>query len=191
MPSILPFDELNSFTTQIRERYGTGKLKSSDDYEDIIDEMLDLFLLAYAQGNEVTLENLAYLAPNIEFQKPTINEVMEVVDKKVADKTWEERVKDWFANSGSVEDIVRIAETETHRIANTSALNTAKKVGAKSKTWITMADDKVRELHQPLEMMTVGIDEDFYTFDNDHAPAPGLFEFPENNINCRCELMFS
>lgn len=191
MASVLPFDELNRFATQIRERYETRKLESSDDYEDIIDEMLDLFLLAYAQGNTVTQENLAYLAPGRELQKPTVDEVMQVVNAKVAGQTWEERTRDWFANGGSVEDIVRIAETETHRIANTSALSTAKKAGAKSKTWVTMADDKVRELHQPLEMMTVGIDEDFYTFDNDHAPAPGLFEYPENNINCRCELMFS
>lgn len=190
MASVLPFDELNRFNEDLRKRYGTEKLKV-DDLDEILDEMLDLFLLAFAQGNMVTQENLAYLAPNKEFQKPTINEVMEVVDKKVAGQTWEERTRDWFANGGSVEDIVRIAETETHRIANTSALNTAKKVGAKSKTWITMADDRVRELHQPLEMMTVGIDEDFYTFDNDYAPAPGLFQLPQNNINCRCELMFS
>ena len=190
MASLLPFDELNKFNEEIRNRYGTEKLKF-EDLDDILDEMLDLFLLAYAQGNTVTQENLAYLAQNKEFQKPTINEVMDVVDAKVAGQTWEERVKDWFASSGSVEDIVRIAETETHRIANTSALNTAKKVGAKSKTWITMADDRVRDTHDYLEMMTVGIDEDFQTYDGDYASAPGLFQMPQNNINCRCELMFS
>lgn len=191
MASVLPFDELNRFATQIRERYGTRKLESSDDYEDIIDEMLDLFLLAYAQGNTVTQENLAYLAPGRELQKPTIDEVMQVVNAKVAGQTWEERTRDWFANGGSVEDIVRIAETETHRIANTAALDTAKRLGATKKTWVTMADDKVRDLHIPLEGMAVSIDSDFYTWDGDHAPAPGLFESAENNVNCRCELIFS
>ena len=190
MASVLPFDELNRFNEEIRNRYGTEKLKL-EDLDDIIDEMLDLFLLAYAQGNTVTLENLAYLAPNREFQKPTINEVMDVVDAKVEGQTWEERTKDWFANGGSVEDIVRIAETETHRIANTSALSTAKKVGAKSKTWVTMADEKVRDPHQYLEGETVGIDEEFYTYDGGHAPAPGMFGVPGLDINCRCELMFS
>lgn len=190
MASVLPFDELNRFNEEIRNRYGTEKLKL-EDLDDIIDEMLDLFLLAYAQGNTVTQENLAYLASDKEFRKPKITEVMEVVDAKVAGKTWEERTKDYFANGGSVDDIVRIAETETHRIANTSALSTAKKIGAKSKTWSTMLDDRVRDTHDYLESMTVGIDEDFVTYDGDSASAPGLFQLPQNNINCRCELIFS
>lgn len=190
MASVLPFDELNRFNEDLRKRYGTEKLKV-DDLDEILDEMLDLFLLAFAQGNMVTQENLAYLAQNKEFPKPTINEVMEVVSAKVAGKTWEERTKDYFANGGSVDDIVRIAETETHRIANTSALSTAKKIGAKSKTWSTMLDDRVRDTHDYLESMTVGIDEDFVTYDGDSASAPGLFQLPQNNISCRCELIFS
>ena len=191
MASILPLDELNQLITRVRERYSAEKLKPTDPYEDILDEMLDLFLLAYAQGNEVTQENLAYLAPDRELRKPRINEVMDVVNAKVAGQTWEERVKDWFVNGGSGEDIVRIIETETHRIANSSALRTAKQIGAKSKTWSTMLDDKVRDTHSPLEGVSIPIDEDFYTWDDDHAPAPGMFELPQNNINCRCELIFS
>ena len=34
-------------------------------------------------------------------------------------------------------------------------------------------------------------DDYFYTYDGDHASAPGLFELAENNVNCRCELLFS
>ena len=54
-----------------------------------------------------------------------------------------------------------------------------------------MADEKVRDTHQYLELMTVDIDEDFYTYDGDHASAPGMFELAQNNVNCRCELLFS
>lgn len=182
--SILPFDELNSFEVSLRERFADGVLAKKDE-EDIIDEMLDLFLLAYATGNEVTNENLS------SDWMPKVDDVMKVVDERVAGKTWKERVRDYFANGGTGEDIARIAETEMHRIANTSALDTAKKAGAKSKTWVTMADENVRDSHQYLEMTTVGIDEDFYTYDGDHASAPGLFELASNNVNCRCELMFS
>lgn len=184
MESILPFDELNAFTVSIRERYADGILVKEDE-EDIIDEMLDLFLLSYAQGTEVTNENLGY-----DFS-PTAGDVSKTVNKRVAGKTWRERVKKYFSNGGTVDDIVRIAETEVHRDANTAALETAKKAGAKNKTWITMMDEKVRDTHQYLEGMTVGIDEDFWTYDNDHASAPGMFEFAENNVNCRCELLFS
>ena len=146
MASILPFDELNAFIERLRTRYADGQLPQGNkaEEEDIIDELLDLFLLAYAQGNSVTNANLS------SDWMPPVDEVMRVVDAKVADKTWRERVEEYFANGGSVDDLVRIAETETHRDANTAALDTAKKAGATSKTWVTMMDDKVRESHDYL-----------------------------------------
>lgn len=183
MTSILPFDELNSFEATLRERFADGKLAKEDE-EDIIDEMLDLFLLAYAQGNSVTNANLS------SDWMPTVDDVMKVIDAKVAGKTWRERAEEYFANGGSVDDLVRIAETETHRDANTAALDTAKKAGAKNKTWVTMADDRVRDPHVYLDGITVGIDDEFITYDGGHAQAPGLFGVPELDINCRCYLIF-
>lgn len=224
MKSVLPFDELNSFKEQLRERFVlvNGRSLQKEEEEDIIDEMLDLFLLAYATGNEVTN---ASLSSN---WKPSLDEVMKVVDKKVAGKNWRDRAEEHFtkarngeipilsdrdakseedsttarsqgsterADSGTgetnlLDSIIRIAETETHRDSNEAALETAINGGATTKTWLTMADDRVRDTHIYLENVTVGIDEDFYTYDGDHAPAPGLFSLPENNINCRCELMY-
>lgn len=189
MNSILPLDELNKFKEQMEERFGTTDIatlaNAKEEEEDIIDELLDLFLLAYALGNSVTNESLSS-----DYQ-PSVDDVMKVVDERVADKTWRERVGDYFSNGGTEGDIVRIADTEMHRIANTAALQTAKKAGAKSKTWVTMLDDRVRETHDYLEGQTVGIDEDFFTFDGDSAPAPGSFKLASNNVNCRCELLFS
>lgn len=186
MTSILPFDELNRFNEEIRQRFGDAQLTDrQEEEEDIIDELLDLFLLAYAMGNEVTNENLS------SNWMPPADEVMQVVDAEVADKTWRERVEDYFENGGTGEDIARIADTEMHRIANTAALDTAKRAGATRKTWATMLDDKVRETHDYLEGMTVDIDDEFYTYDGDHASAPGLFTLAQNNVNCRCELIFS
>ena len=187
MASILPLDELNRMDSEIRERFGKESLQKRDkrEEEDIIDELLDLFLLAYAMGNSVTNDNLS------SDYAPSVDDVMKVVDAKVAGKTWRERVEDYFANGGTGEDIARIADTEMHRIANTAALDTAKYAGAKSKTWVTMLDDRVRDTHDYLEGETVGINDDFYTYDGDHASAPGLFELAENNVNCRCELLFS
>lgn len=187
MASILPMDELNRLDSEIRERFGKNTLQKRDEREeeDIIDELLDLFLLAYAMGNSVTNDNLS------SDYTPDVDDVMKVVDAKVAGKTWRERVEDYFANGGTGEDLARIADTETHRIANTAALDTARYAGARNKTWVTMLDDRVRDTHDYLEGETVGIDDDFYTYDGDHASAPGLFELAENNVNCRCELLFS
>ena len=189
MDSILPFDELNRLTLQIRELFGDQPLPKKEDskevMEDVLDMLLDFFLLSYAMGNTVTNDNLG--ADWI----PSAEEALQTVNKVVAEKTWTQRVEDYFSNGGTGEDLIRIAETEMHRDANESALLTARHAGAKNKTWITMADEKVRSTHEYLEGMTVGIDEDFYTYDGDFASAPGMFELPENNIRCRCELLFS
>ena len=184
MASVMPFDEMNKLEERIRERFASGKLERKDE-EGIIDEMFDLFLLAYATGNTVTNENLS---SNYE---PTLDDVIQVVDERVAGETWRERVENYFANGGTGDDIIRIIETETHRISNTSALNTARRVGATTKTWVTMLDDRVRETHNYLEGQTVGINDDFYTYDGDHAAYPGGFALAQNNVNCRCELLFS
>lgn len=184
MNSILPFDEINRLKESWRLEFGDGPLPK-DREDDIIDELLDLFLLAYATGNRVTNQNLSY------DYEPNLNEVMETVNAEVAGESWRERVRHWFDIGGSAEDIIRIAETETHRIANDSAIRAAKRAGATEKTWVTMMDDRVRETHDYLEGVTVGIDDEFITFDGDRAQAPGLFSLPENNISCRCELIFS
>ena len=56
--TILPIDEINAMEDRLRVHFedgedgkpGTGRIKSKQDCEDIIDEMLDLFLLAYVDG---------------------------------------------------------------------------------------------------------------------------------------------
>ena len=187
MTSILPFDELNAFRLDIESRFGKQKLReviTKEEEEDIIDELLDLFLLSYSRANEVTNANLS------SDWMPKVDVVMETVDKEVAGETWRERVNNWFEN-GTGDDIVRIAETESHRIANQAALDTAYKAGATRKTWVTMLDERVRFDHDLLEGVTVDIDEDFYAMDGSHAPAPGMFGVPEQDVNCRCELLFS
>ena len=185
MANILPFDELNVLKESLSEHFADGRIKSRKDKDDIEDMLLDLFLLAFARGRVVT---------EMRFPSnwnPDSDEVMRTVDANIAGETWRQRVEDYYENGGSVGDIIRIAETETHRIANTAAIHAARVGGATMKTWATMLDDRVREQHEWLEGVTVGIDDEFVTYDGDHALAPGLFELPENNINCRCELVFN
>ena len=186
MKSILPMDELNKLNATLREQFGYGELPQDKIIMKAVEDLLeDLFLYAFAMANEVTNDNLS------SNYQPSLDDVMSVVNAEVAGKTWRERVEDYFSNGGTGADISRIADTETHRIANTAALNTAKRAGATSKTWATVLDDRVREYHQYLEGMTIPIDEDFYAWDGTHAPAPGMFGVPEQDINCRCELIFT
>ncbi len=185
MATIFPFDEVNALRVNVTRMFANGKRPDKKEEEDILDEILDLLLLSYALGVNVTNASLS------SDWEPTIVEIMETVDERVAGKTWRERVEEYFANGGSADEIVRVAETEAHRISNTAALKAATIGGATEKTWMTMLDDKVRDQHILLEGQTVPIDALFYTWDGDSAPAPGLFDNPENNVNCRCELMFS
>ena len=185
--TIFPFDEVNAFRQNLRDFHldpRTGRIKSREDCDDIIDEMLDLFLLAYERGNRVINEQFGGS------YEPPVEDVEKTILLKIDGKTWVDRVNDWYEQGGDEADIMRIVETETTRDGNTAADDTAIANGAKTKTWRTMEDDRVRDTHAYLFGTSVPIDSDFYTYDGDHARAPGLFSDPANNINCRCELEY-
>lgn len=86
---------------------------------------------------------------------------------------------------------MRVAETDSTRIYNTGVVDGGKASGVKGvkKQWVTMDDDRVRSTHEYLQGMVVPLEDDFYTYDGDHAPAPGLFSDPSNVVNCRCTLI--
>lgn len=184
MKRILPIDELNILKGKY-EFTGSGTPVTDFALEDIIDDLLDILFLSIANG--VISINDAFGADYV----PSAEKIESILYKKIDGKTWEERVRDWYENGGTSADIVRIAETESHRVGNEIAFEAAKAVGATRKTWFTMLDDRVRETHDFLESVTVAINDDFYSFDGDHAPYPGAFEKAENNCGCRCEIQYS
>ena len=186
--TIFPFDEVNAFRQNLRDFHldpRTGRIKSRDDCDDIIDEMLDLFLLAYENGNRAINEQFG---GNYE---PPVDDVEKTILLKIDGKTWVDRVNDWYEQGGTEGDIMRIVETEAHRDGNTAADDTAVANGAKMKTWRTMEDDRVRDTHDYLFGTTIPIDADFYVYTGDHARAPGLFSDPSENCGCRCYLEYN
>ena len=197
MSTVLRFDELNKVSrfperafrdlkARLKTHFGDdGHIRSREDCEDIIDELLDLYLLALAEAVDDVNQQF-----NTHIQLDP-QDVEDIVYAVVGDATWPDRVWAWYETGGTLGDIERIAETETTRISNAAALNAAKNAGAKSKTWLTMLDDRVRDTHSYLEGVTVPIDALFYTYDSDSAIAPGGFTKAENNCGCRCELRFN
>lgn len=182
--TLIPIDELNAVKAGLSIHFDAdGHIRSEQDKEDIIDEMLDLFLLAYASGTEAAN---ADVGTDYSYD---VSSVIRIVDEPVAGETWRQRVQKYYENGGTQYDIERIAETDMARVYNTAVLDVADKAGNGTlKRWVTMLDDRVRETHDYLEGVTVPYDADFYTFDGDHARAPGMFALPENNINCRCVI---
>ena len=96
-----------------------------------------------------------------------------------------------IANGGTGEDIARIADTETHRIANQAAYETAKKAGATEKTWHCMMLPTSRDSHIYLDGVTAPIDGEFYSFKGGSTQFPGQWGIAEEDVNCLCWLSFS
>ena len=188
--TILPVDEINAMEDRLKVHFeddgnGHSRIRSREDCEDIIDELLDLFLLSYAMGANATNGELGTSA------MPSTDAMDAAVNAAVAGETWRDRVMGYYENGGSLYDITRIAETDATRIYNQGALDAVWANGVESTTmkrWQTMLDDRVRDTHSYLEGMEVPFNAEFYTYDGDHAAAPGMFTLPQNNINCRCVI---
>jgi hypothetical protein len=182
--SILPFDELNAFKIRLSSHFVNGRIRSRKDCEDIIDEMLDLYLLFYASGVD---------SVNSQFGtdiQPSAGEIQKTIYQKIDGATWEDRVWTWYETGGTEADIARIAETEAHRNGNAAAFDTAVKAGAKEKTWVCMMLPTSRDTHIYLNGTTVGINDEFYTFAGNHAMYPGQFGVAEEDVNCLCQISF-
>lgn len=182
--TILPIDEINALEDRLKPHFNDeGRIKSREDAEDIIDELLDLFLLSYADGATATNTELGTDV------MPSVDAVDAALYAAIAGETWRDRVMSYYESGGSLYDIRRIAETDATRIYNQGAVDAVIANGmqdATSKRWRTMNDDRVRDTHDYLEGMEIPFNSRFYTYDGDSAEFPGGFELPENNINCRC-----
>jgi len=190
--NLMPFDELNIFKGMVTE-YKTEPLtlfEKEKKREEILDYIEWLLIESYVYGNVQSMQDLGILDRD---PKDIVNEdrLREVVDKPIADKTYHDRIIEYLdAEDSTVEDFMRVAETDSTRVYNTGVVDGGKASGVKGvqKQWITMEDERVRSTHEYLQNMVVPLDEDFYTYDGDHAPAPGLFSDPANVVNCRCTL---
>lgn len=192
---LLPWDRLNLLKTQVEtltiEYEWQGEKRRRIRPKECCDLILDWLIECYLLGDEYVHESFSDPGFGADMGRGTVDtdEMYETIYRKVAGKDFDQRVRE-YATTGDIESIMRVAETDATRVFNESELKTAQRVGATSKTWNTMADLRVRDTHNYLEGMTVGINDDFYTYDGDHAPSPGQFELASNNCNCRCWLTF-
>lgn len=190
--NLMPFDELNTFRQMVTE-YKTEPLTNGekeqmrDDIEDYIEFLL---IEAYTYGNVQAMQDLGLLDKDpADLIDPDVME--QTINEPVADKTYKDRIREYLDEEDStVEDFVRVAETDATRVYNAGVVDGGKASGVPGvmKQWITRDDDRVRSTHEYLQSMTVPLNNDFFSYDGDHARAPGLFTLPENNINCRCTL---
>lgn len=179
-----PFDELNALKSKLLSVEGMTQSK-----EECIDDVLEFLIQAYLMGDEAAAEMLGYdKSVDINEMEDAIyrNNVMSTNDIKPFNELVGE-----YMEALDMPGIIRVAETEAHRVYNQAVLDTASKAGATSKTWRTQLDPKVREEHDYLEGQTVPIDEEFFTWDGYSALAPGGFGVAALDVNCRCFIEVS
>ena len=150
--------------------------------QQVVDTVWDLLEYLYMLGFDQAKEEIG-----IDKARPDNHH--DVIFKKFDGKDFATRVME-YAELGNVSDILRVVDTDGNRVYNAGGLGAAEGTNS-TKTWKTMEDEKVRSTHEPLDRLTVPVEDDFYTYDGDHAPGPCAFENVANNVNCRCWLEFN
>ena len=182
MSKLFEWDELNLVREEARRVMSLPKQKRMEHLHQFCDYLEFVLCLVYAYGWK-DAEEIVGIVPF----KDGLDD--KCVNLEIANKTFRERAEDWFGN-GSAEELIRLIDTESVRDYNTGVRDAGKASGVLGlkKTWHTMLDWRVRDSHQYLEGQTVGIDDLFYTAGGDSAQAPGGFDDPSENCNCRCYI---
>lgn len=182
MTNLMPFDEINAlenYLQQIFEKQGTISVINKDEIADL---MFDLYIISYLNGTEqVNMELDVSVSPNPQKMQNTIF-------KKYNNTDFLQRVYEYI-KSDNLQGLIRVIETDTHRIYNSAAFNAAKEVGAKFKTWNCLFINS-RDTHEYLHETSVGIDEMFFTYLGDGALFPGEFGIAGEDCNCNCWLTY-
>lgn len=215
MIKTLPFDELNTLRDVAAEDvqlYGALSVKPKQ----MSDFVFDLLIMAYVFGYDAVNETLkTSVKPQTEKEYEAI--FKEIAGKTFEQRVYEYSIEGNVENIIRVAetDMARIynqavldaahaaQEAARRQKQQEQTQQTVEEGGGQSeegtaydgsplaKTWVTMMDEKVRDTHQYLEGMTVPLDDEFYTYDGDHAQAPGGFTAAQNNCGCRCQLDIS
>lgn len=189
---LLKFDEINQyeeFLTWLKGMKPSELMQEENKKkcEDFIWWLMEyLYVLGFKDAREelgvVAEEMASFLPPDYQERKE------EAMNREYDGLNFADRVR-MYADVGDVQGIIRVAETDGHRIYESGGLSGAEGIG-RTKTWVTMGDERVREQHEYLDGVTIPIDEPFYTFDGDSGMFPGDFSLPQSNVNCRCVLEY-
>lgn len=198
MDRLPPFDELSNLRSELESDFAAGMEQRRRNRDRRIDEILDMLIVAYMFGNEAGNEMLygPTELPNGDIKRTIdidLDEMDDAIFRVIAGKDWQERVTEYLDDlQGTVDDIIRVVDTDMNRIYNDAVLDVGERSeGPVMKTWQTMMDDRVRDTHEYLQSETVPIDRRFYSFDGDSARYPGDFTDPQNNCGCRCRILLS
>lgn len=184
---VTALDELNLLTSTSYYQAAGSDLAARVDQ--IADDVLSFLIKAYTQGVEGAAIMLGY---DLEVD---VSMMEQAIYQSIDGKTYADRVADHVL-AGDLQGLITLVESEYHRVYNAAVTDGGRKYVEHGsfgvvKTWVTVRDERVRETHQYLEGQSVPLEEEFFTYDGDHAAYPGGFTRAENNVNCRCITVLS
>lgn len=194
------FDELLVIGEQLYQLYEEGTLT-----EEQVEEEIETYLIhAYRNGYRIGEEDLDLDSADIAFFEDEIKKHPErlesSLERKIDGKTFRDRLSEHLTNKDGSGIVGTLLASEYHRNTNEGITGLGNAVtdvltggtggqvagSLLNKTWVGVMDDVERDSHVYLEGMTVPFESDFYTYNGDHAPFPGMFGKAEEDINCRC-----
>lgn len=175
--NVLKWDELNILRQDAELFFDKKTVRTKAELERFCDYMEFVLCLVYAYGWK-DAEEIVGIVP---FRDGLDDKA---VNLEIDGKTFRDRITE----DSTVDEVIRIIDTEAHRDYNTGVYDAAKESGIEGirKKWHTMMDDRVRDPHAYMEGMEVGLDDMFYTYTGDSTLYPGGFGIPDLDINCRC-----
>lgn len=190
---IADFDNLHTLSRLVYKSYQKG-----DTTEDEVVELVENWIIAgFKKGIEIGCKDLELDATYVDFFEKLLGtveggKIQQLIERKIDGKTYADRIEEHLVNNDGASSLETILTTEYHNAVNSGIYNTGDSYNQVSygeiveKGWKTMLDEKVRDTHAYLEGMWIPIDQDFYTYNGDHAPYPGAFGIGEEDCNCRC-----
>lgn len=175
-------DELNVLTATSYQS-ASGK-ETVTRINQIIDDVLSLLINAYALG----IENASIMLGSI--LVVNMDAMEDAIYLVIDGQTFADRVAT-HVRGNDLQALQTLVESEYHRVHNTAVQDSATQYVNSGgfgviKTWLTVRDDRVRHTHSYLEGQSISYEDEFFTFDGDHAAFPGGFVKAENNVHCRC-----
>ena len=186
---LLAFDEINKMTAI------SYTVSRDEDFltrvEQITSDILSILIQAYKQGITNVGIMLSYDA------EVELDSMRDAIYAVIDGKTFEDRIYDHVVED-DLSGLQTLVESEYHRVYCLGCDDGAKQFvdddDALSsdviKTWNAIIDAVTRDTHRYLDGTSVDLQDEFYTFDGDHAPCPGCFQKASNNVNCRCWLTY-
>lgn len=190
------FDELHALGKSLYQDYVQG----NKTIKEVTEQCEDLFYYAYMLGYRIGGDDLDIEEDEavyyLDYLKGTDNPTKSVNQSFIEDgakKTFKDCIKEHLENLDGESSIEKVLDTEWHRNTNSGiqqfATDYAKNTSSVLyKVWRTELDNKVRDTHSYLEGMKVGINDEFYTYNGDHALYPGMFDNASEDVNCRCTV---